>query len=457
MKVNFKNALPLKHVEVERPDVRLPYFLSLKPIGEGTGNVEALSSYLCRQAESLMEWTPPFSERLLHLYLDKSTLPKCRKIPIIGLHATNGIGVMADRHIEAIAAASGRINAEFLTMKPLQYLSDSRGKGLMKRNLAWCDECWRQDVETEVTPYTRLYWLVQNVKVCAIHNRRLSNHCPCCGDVNHVFPNFPRQWICDKCGTELYKTDSDSAPESFTSAEAWSSFSIYRLIERTQNDKLNLREHMVRRALNHILETSRMSAKEFSLRLNIDKKIVDRLLEGKRRPYFPVLLDLCYRLNIPIDQFLLDRDILTAKDYWRDLVKPAFVVSSKISDKKKIEVARALKKVLAEDPNPPIRINHFARQNGVGYDVILYHFPKEYNELRSRWTTWERKQRKSNSTDRLQNLSDAVFSLVRVGIYPSDRKMRDLELVKPSDFRRDDVIYLLRSFQEIYRDLQTDP
>jgi len=70
-------------------------------------------------------------------------------------------------------------------------------------------------------------------------------------------------------------------------------------------------------------------------------------------------------------------------------------------------------------------------------------------------TAWDRKQRRCSNTERLQNISDAVFSLVRHGIYPSERKLRDLGYVIPSDLRRDDVKHLLSTLQEIYRELKT--
>ena len=192
---------------------------------------------------------------------------------------------------------------------------------------------------------------------------------------------------------------------------------------------------------------------EFGHRLNIDHKVVDRLVLGQSRPHFPAFLDLCYRLDIPPDQFIFDLDNLTDIDIWRTLPKPAFIAVSRLSDRKKKALHRSLQKALIENPIPPVRVSHLAQKHGISYTAISTHFPREFSELRKRWVAWDRKQRRCSNTERLQNISDAVFSLVRHGVYPSERKLRDLGYVIASDLRREDVKQLLSTLQDIYEDL----
>jgi len=454
MRIDFEKLSPLPGLYISRPKMSFPYFLPLVPCGLGTGSVEALSSYLCRQAEVIMEMSHPYGRRLLSMYADPRSLPKTQKFPAKGLHNCNGIGKVAARYVAATNTAStGSVDAYYLTLQPLSHLCDHYARGLHRQYLAWCDECWRADVEVERTPYVRMYWLLQATKICVFHNRRLSEYCPACGEIQLQYPFYPRQWLCDKCGFELYRNENDSADENFSTEQGWASHSIFRLIERVYSDRIKLEEQSVARALDRVISTAKLSPAEFSIRLNVDPKMISRLLSGQASPFFPALLDLCFRMDIPVDQFLLDRDVLTSPEIWRDFAKPVFHAGSRIPEKQKESIHKKLRRLLLENSLPPPRVSHLAAEFGISFTALSLTFPKEYRQLRSRYQKWEKKQRNISHADRLQNMTDAAFSLIRHGIYPSDRKLRDLKLVTPSDLRRDDVLTILRAIQAVYSDL----
>jgi AraC-like DNA-binding protein/DNA-binding Xre family transcriptional regulator len=454
MRINFKKLSPLPGLQISRPEVSFPYFLPLSPYGLGTGSVEALSSYLCRQATEIMEMSHPYGRRLLSMYADPGSLPKTEKFPAKGLHNCNGIGKVAARYAAATNTASkGAVDAYYLTLQPLTPLCDTAARGVHRQYLAWCDECWQEDVQLERTPYLRLYWLLQATKICVQHNRRLSEYCPACGEIQLQYPFYPRQWLCDKCGFELYRNEDDSAAENFTPEQGWASHSLFRVIERIYSDRLKLDEYCVVRSLKRIMSTAKLSSTEFANRLSLDHKMIVKLVTGQVKPFFPNVLELCYRLDVPLDQFILDRDILTSPEMWKDLARPKFYAGSRIPEKKKEQIRKKLQRLLQENPTPPARVSHLAAEFGISYTGLSLAFPVEYQQLRSRCLKWEQKQRNSAHTDLLQNMADAAFSLARHGIYPSDRKLRQLKLVEPYDLRRDDVITILRAIQEVYANL----
>ncbi len=455
MKIDLNEIELLSLEEIDFIASRFPYFIPLEPAGYRNGEVEAMSSYLCRQAEMVMEWSHVYSRRLLDYFVSTQTLPTCRKDSAEVLRLCNSIGVIASRYIEALTAASnGKINSQFLTLYPLRYLCEDNARGLQKQHMEWCPECWKEDRESGESPYVRLYWLVESTKICVVHDHRLSTYCPACGDVKLQFPKFPRQWICDKCGEDLSKPDEKHIPDNFTTKDAWVSHAIYRLIERVYSDELVLDQFIVAKAIRRLIQGSKLSQIEFCHKLNIESKSIKNMLDPKRRPYFLALLDLCYRLDIPPDQFLLDKDVLTSAELWRGLQKPAFTSKVNLNHKKKSHIRDELKKILADNPTPPIRVSHLAKKFDISYTCLQYNFPDEYRELRTRWTQWDKNYRKNNHTARLEHFASAVFSLTKHGIYPSERKLRDLELVLPSDLRREDVKCLLKTLQEIYSNLQ---
>ncbi len=455
MKIDLSEIELLKTEEIDFLESRFPYFIPLNPAGQRSGDVEAMSSYLCRQAEMVLEWSHVYSKRLLDAFVTTQELPACRKDSSEVLRLCNGIGIVSSRYIEALTTASeGKINGQFLTLYPLRFLCEDNARGLQKQYMEWCPDCWKEDRELGESPYVRLYWLVESTKICVIHSRRLSMYCPACGDVKLQFPKFPRQWICDKCGEDLSKPDAKHALENFTSQDVWVSNAIYRLIERIYSDELILDQHIVTKSIGRLLQWSNLSQLDFCHKLNIEPKSIKNMLNPNRKPYFLALLDLCYRMDLPPDQFLLDKDILTSTELWRGLPKPAFTSKVNLNHKKKSYIRDELKKLLVDNPTPPIRVSHLASKFDISYTCLQYNFPEEYRELRKRWTQWERSYRRNNHAVRLECLTIAILSLVKHGIYPSERKLRDLELVLPSDLRREDVKCLLKAFQEIYSDLQ---
>lgn len=455
MKIDLSEIELLKTEEIDFFESRFPYFIPVKPAGQRSGDVEAMSSYLCRQAETVLEWSHVYSKRLLDAFVTTQELPACRKDSSEVLRLCNGIGIVSSRYIEALTTASeGKINGQFLTLYPLRFLCEDNARGLQKQYMEWCPDCWKEDRELGESPYVRLYWLVESTKICVIHNRRLSMYCPACGDVKLQFPKFPRQWICDKCGEDLSKPDANHVLENFTSQDVWVSNAIYRLIERIYSDELILDQHIVAKSIGRLLQWSNLSQLDFCHKLNVEPKSIKNMLSPNRKPYFLALLDLCYRMDLPPDQFLLDKDILTSTELWRGLPKPAFTSKVNLNHKKKSYIRDELKKLLADNPTPPIRVSHLASKFDISYTCLQYNFPDEYRELRSRWTKWDKNYRKNNHTARLEHFASAIFSLARHGIYPSERRLRDLELVLPSDLRREDVKCLLRAFQEIYSDFQ---
>ena len=450
--LNKIKAAPVSRLQPQT--YRFPYFLSIPAEGARTGNVEALSSYLCRQAELLSEWAHPYTNRLLNSYLATSDMPKEKHIPGYAMHACNGIGVMQNRFTNAIGIASeGNMNAELLTLKPLEFLTDHNNHGLMRDAMCWCPSCWQDDVDKGNRPYLRLYWTLQQTQICAIHNERLIDLCPACGAEKLTFPKFPRQHLCDKCGHDLYKVTSKQTrlADNYTDEQAWFSHAIYNLIERISSGNNIITASTVSRALQRLLNTSKINATDLSKYLQVDARMINGLIEENRRPYFPAFMDMCYRLDIPPDNFLFDKDNLTSVENWKTHPHIGYVSMAKLSPHKKQCLFKDLSKALKTKSGPPTRVSHLASKYGIRFSTIRYNFPTEYKELTRRRSAWEREFRKESHQKRIENLTIGIYSLARQGIYPSERKLRELKYVKPSDLRREDIKLLLATFQDIYK------
>lgn len=433
-----------------------PYFLSLPIQGAGTGNVEALSSYLSHQAELLSEWSHPYTGRLLKSVLDKDDLPKEDRIPGIGLRTCNGIGVMQERFAKAIREASnGKVNPDLMTLKPIEFLSDSLGHGLLRETMYWCPSCWKDDKDKGGIPYLRLYWTLQQTQTCAIHNERLIDLCPVCGAEKQLFPKFPRQHICDKCGHDLYVVTNTQIQQAknITDEQIWFSHAIYNLIEKLSSSHYKITDSTLPRALRRLLNMTKISPTDLAKMLHVDLRMIKGLMDNSRRPYFPAFMDMCYRLDIPPDQFLFDKDNLTSPAQWKTYPQTGFVSTKRLLPATKKRILADLRKALKIKTGPPARVSHIASKYDVRYTTLRHNFPEEYRTLTQRRSAWERQFRKDAHQAKIENLTSGIFSLVRQGVYPSERKLRDLKYVKPSDLRREDIKLLLSTFQDIYKSL----
>jgi len=454
-KISLKDIDPAQAIFLKEEKVAYPYLMPMQPYGLMTGEIEALTSYIMRLAEKYGEWPRPFMTRMFDLYLPKELHPKNKTNPVKGLHSINGTGVWVDRYATALSVGTnGEVDAFSLTLKPLQYLADKRIRGFLKNRLEWCPHCWLEDQEQGRMPYVRLYWLIQQTKVCTKHMTRLQQECPRCHEKQNLYCYIPRQWVCVGCGHSLHKNyKARKEDEAFTPDEQWGAFALYKLVERVNANTFEVTSETVSKSLSRFLQSQKKTVGELAERLNVEVTSIERMLRPAGHPFFPALLDMCYRLDIPIDQFLFDQDLLTSPSNWRVLSRPRFVASSNVDAKKKKAVYRTLRKTIDKNENPPPKISDIARKHNIDYNVIQYNFPLEYAEIKRRYAKWDKEVRKNKVHDRIDRLVRGITELGRNNVYPSNRKLRDLGYLQPHDLRRDDVICILKAFQEVYRDM----
>ena len=124
---------------------------------------------------------------------------------------------------------------------------------------------------------------------------------------------------------------------------------------------------------------------------------------------------------------------------------------AKLSERKKQRIFEDLHRALRAKKTPPIRPSHIASKHSIRSSTIRYNFPKEYKELIARRSAWENDLRRKTHQSSIESLTQGIFSLVRQGIYPSERKLRDLKYLRSFEIRRPDLKHILESFQDMYK------
>lgn len=170
------------------------------PIGVGTAECEALSSYVQRLAVGNGTFPGQLAHRLLAWLQDG--IPNK-----IGSWHEHPRSLFLGRNINAFELANTwlRLLKIVLPTQSLARLTANQwaaafpSRGFLKSHLAWCPDC----LGTDRTPYHRMVWTLQPVTGCLIHDAALVDRCHRCGRRPPVVHERSHVEICPWCAADL--------------------------------------------------------------------------------------------------------------------------------------------------------------------------------------------------------------------------------------------------------------
>lgn len=177
--------------------------LPLAVLGEGTEEVECLSSYLIRL--STIHAAPVTS--LIRFALDlsypkradqKSGIFTSSSSKFVRPNQTTEFLVVALAH--ALGLPKGQLDqTTFLAF----FGALARPERTFSKSLRWCPECMQGGESPATQPYFRLIWQLQPIMHCTLHNSLLRDSCASCGGHQDSFR--PRQDLssCVRCNAPL--------------------------------------------------------------------------------------------------------------------------------------------------------------------------------------------------------------------------------------------------------------
>ncbi|CAM5371232.1 TniQ family protein [Eoetvoesiella caeni] len=176
---------------------------ALQPIGLGTPDVESLTSYFCRLANSHACTTNDLAKFIIERIepgrweTHQATPGKSRFVWY--QRSIAGLGDSALSWVGMLSALTSVTTLQQLTLLPLQ--GCVAAKGLMATQARWCPNCLADDQHDGRQPYFRLAWDIGLNKVCVRHRTELVARCPHCGasNVRHT-ANFVVPGWCTACG-----------------------------------------------------------------------------------------------------------------------------------------------------------------------------------------------------------------------------------------------------------------
>lgn len=172
--------------------------------GDGTKDVEALSSYLLRASST----HSVSAGNLLRLALERSGYAaESGQDSIRGLNLESLIrpNKTTERIVRSLAGATGRPESglESATFMSLADALD-RAQGTYSPHLRWCAECFRESATAASPTYFKLVWQLTCVECCEVHGLVLRDRCPSCGGFQGGFGVRSELHLCARCGANLY-------------------------------------------------------------------------------------------------------------------------------------------------------------------------------------------------------------------------------------------------------------
>lgn len=189
-------------------------YFPIAPKGDGTEEIEAFGSLLCRMARA-----HTVSVFALSVHLKRWWTRKYPDNDWDGKNAVNamnpmfcGTGTNVATYVEILSQGTGSTSIGRTTFQALREVISSYGHGICRLGRAWCPACLEEAAISETPFYDRLIWAIPTIKRCQIHRVALEALCPRCGALQLHYHHLGCMELCFKCKTPLRHPPSEWQP-----------------------------------------------------------------------------------------------------------------------------------------------------------------------------------------------------------------------------------------------------
>jgi transcriptional regulator with XRE-family HTH domain len=337
------------------------------PVGMGTALGESLTSYLARLAAAhcvypgilLREMILPMLEEAETQGNGAEQHPLWRRDGS-GSHLINVTGSRAQSALQVLETLTMRTDLDGLALVALTEALPLRG--LIRSRLAWCPICYEEWQASAQVMYDPLLWKFREISLCIRHRVRLQAACPNC---TRSLPHLAwrsRSGYCPFCAWPLFgeqvgrqESISPETPEFVW--QQWITETLGAVVAHLPSTLGSPRREHIRLAVNHIVERlTGGNIAAFSQLLDLSRNTVENWRQGKRIPEMDMLLRLCYRLNLSLDEVLF-QEAETLLPRLQDSIPEARFQSRKRTAINKERIFHLLEEaaVSTEDPPPSLQ------------------------------------------------------------------------------------------------------
>lgn len=343
-------------------------------LGQGTADIESLSSYVLRIAY----------EHGVSVGMLISAIPEISEVDSCVVYRS---GVAGRGGIESLARVNNcsfrwrqlltELTGQDLFCGALQFLS--RNVYLVSADIGgirWCPECFSEMSRIDMPRYIKQIWHMKAVDYCPLHRTRLESVCPYCGSVQQSMrAETPLGW-CMKCGFNLGERKRPLSLEDIQPSWECMSLDLLEVFEKTARDPEDEDWEMSRSfiqkmmsSLSELAEERRTPcpAIEVMNMAHTSRGLAWKLITLRRLAYM-MNMSLYEMLTNPFDVLKLPVHIGDFKDL-PDQIK----VRKKIARNHEGEYQKILS-ILEGQANPP-SLKQLARLAKLSVGYLEYRFP----------------------------------------------------------------------------------
>jgi transcriptional regulator with XRE-family HTH domain len=287
---------------------------SLPPIGVGTPQVESLTSYVMRLAEAhAVSPGTLIRQEILSGLADGPKRPY-----FTALHSLNGMGLSFEQWVSLLEKLTVRSDLNVLTLLPWKSVFASAG--ILRRQRAWCIDCYQEYREHGQTAYDSLLWTIGPITVCPQHETFLQKYCPHCQHRLLLLSAYARPGVCSYCngwlggGPSIRRQDESKRgieDQLWIAQVVGDLLALGNIKHKIPRNRARLRSN-IDRAIADWANGNRLL---FCRVARIPDKTVMEWLNGDCLPSLALLIRLSQNLRVPLTRFLLE-EIIASDPIW---------------------------------------------------------------------------------------------------------------------------------------------
>ncbi len=422
--------------------------ISPPPIGIGTPYVEAFTSLFarCAEAHHVTSGALFIDQMIPHLTADY--LKKILERGGTGLYKSSWTWNGTRKNAELLSSLFGYLtdhkDLDLLTMHPWRDVIPD--VGLLRKERAWCTDCFREAWESGGTIYEPLMWATKPVEICSIHRKYLSTECPHCKVGSQ--PVLSRKtWpgYCSKCGSWLGHSDINDKLRSIKTDDLarleWVTKCVGALIAATP--KLERRPER-RNVMDGIVQCVKQycdgNIAKFSHELGAPKNTAWMWHQGLAVPSLETLIAICGRFAIDIVKFLGEGQIATVS------TDPSITSSFKLTNRSRKRPSRAalttvedmLKSISESKTDLAPSMQEVAAKIQHSKRLLYKYFPALCKQISQNYRRKVRNRRLSRIKKGYGEVRGVILELRASGIEPKYSEMRR-RLISPGILREKSI------------------
>lgn len=421
-------------VDVARPPIPARSRLYALPLcGVGTAQVESITSYTARLAQAHGLTVRQLIDGEIQPQFGSPEGPKGGRYLAASLckedaRALCGVRGWAAQWVTALEGLTHRADLCFATLLP--WANVLSHIDLVRRERAWCPDCYQVCQDTHQAVYDQLLWSIQEVALCPCHRQPLHTHCPNgrCGKAQPYLASRLRPGYCAACGAWLGAAAASPAKPTMNEAVKWQMWVAEAVGELLASaPKLTVlpqRERLVYATTLSVEKMTGHNLRALARLIGRHESVLAGLVAGKSPVVLITLLRLCYVGGVQPLQFLTQAPLA---------LKPRRVPTGQqpLFQKKRVRLARhddrayrqALEQVLRRQAPPPPSMRAMGRRLGCDPHYLYRRFPELCKAIARRYLAFRAVEKVKRLEQIQARVRAAVIAVHQRGLFPSRHRV----------------------------------